>query len=63
MEQSVIKRWDVIVEIDEWGHPCIEVPDEVIEILGLSVGDPIEWIANDNGSYTLKKKEEKNDNL
>jgi len=32
-------------------------PDELIEELGWKEGDMIEWIPNDDGSFTLIKKE------
>jgi AbrB family looped-hinge helix DNA binding protein len=32
-------------------------PDELMEELGWKEGDMIEWIPNDDGSFTLMKKE------
>jgi len=58
-----IERWVVQVEQDEWGFPCISIPDSLLAILQLNVGDTIGWIDNKDGSFTLKKKEEENDSI
>jgi antitoxin component of MazEF toxin-antitoxin module len=60
VEQSV-ERWIVQVEQDEWGFPCITIPDSLLAVLQLDVGDTISWIDNNDGSFTLKKKKEEED--
>lgn len=63
MEQD-IERWVVPVEQDEWGFPCIAIPDLLIDALQLNVGDTMQWIDNNDGTFTLKKKkEEENDSI
>jgi len=41
--------------VDENG--ILTFPDELMEELGWKEGDMIEWIPNDDGSFTLMKKE------
>ena len=41
--------------VDENG--ILTFPDELMEELGWREGDMLEWIPNDDGSFTLKKKE------
>ena len=48
-----------IVPVEEDGDNCVVTfPDELIEKTGWKEGDILEWIANENGYYTLKKVEE-----
>jgi len=41
--------------VDENG--ILTFPDELMEELGWGEGDVLEWITNDDGSFTLEKKE------
>ena len=41
--------------VDENG--ILTFPDELMEELGWKEGDMLEWIPNDDGSFTLEKKE------
>jgi len=41
--------------VDENG--ILTFPDKLMEELGWGEGDVLEWITNDDGSFTLKKKE------
>ena len=41
--------------VDENG--ILTFPDEFMEELGWKEGDMLEWIPNDDGSFTLMKKE------
>lgn len=36
----------------------LEFPDSLMESAGWKIGDTIEWIDNNDGSWTLKKKEQ-----
>lgn len=37
------------------GNLYIRLPDEVLEELGWSVDDTLEWSENDNNTFTLRK--------
>lgn len=47
------------VPIDEDG--ILTFPDELMDSLGWKEGDTLEWIDNQDGSFTLKKLEEEQD--
>lgn len=51
------KTYVKTVEYDESGEAYIEIP-EICEELGWKEGDTLEWTANDDGSYTISRKEE-----
>lgn len=38
------------------GELFIELNDEILDAAGLKIGDAVEWIDNNDGSYTLQKK-------
>lgn len=40
-----------------WDFHYTDLPEEIIEALGLEVNNIIVWIDNKDGTYTLKKKE------
>ena len=51
------RSWTVTVEED--GEDLVlPLSDEMLELLGWSVGDTLEWINNNDGTFTLIKKEE-----
>lgn len=53
-------RWILDVkQDDESGDTFIELPDDLMIKAGWNVGDDIEWIDNKDGSWTMKKKEDK----
>ena len=41
--------------VDENG--ILTFPDNILEVTGWKEGDVLEWIPNDDGSFTLVKKE------
>ena len=41
--------------VDENG--ILTFPDNILEVTGWKEGDVLEWITNDDGSFTLVKKE------
>ena len=41
--------------VDENG--VLTFPDDILEATGWKEGDVLEWIPNDDGSFTLVKKE------
>lgn len=49
--------WTVEIKQYGMGDRFIELPKEATDGLGWQDGDEIEWIDNDDGSYTLMKKD------
>lgn len=56
-------KWTLPVIKGELGDYFIELSDEILESSGFEVGDTIVWTKNDNGSYTLTKKENKDTDI
>jgi len=53
-------KWTLNVKYDdESGDTFIELPDDLMIEAGWNLGDDIEWIDNKDGSWTMKKKENK----
>jgi bifunctional DNA-binding transcriptional regulator/antitoxin component of YhaV-PrlF toxin-antitoxin module len=50
------KQYTVPVEQDENGELMIVFPDQMMEELKWQPGDTIEWIDNNDNTYTLQKK-------
>jgi len=46
------------LEQDENGDLILPLGDEICETLGWNIGDTIEWINNNDGSFSLRKKNE-----
>ena len=40
------------------GDLYLKFPDELMEEVGWNIGDTIEWIPNDDGSWALRKKDD-----
>lgn len=49
----------VNLETDENGELVLPLGDEIFADLGWQIGDTIEWIDNEDGTWTLRKKEVK----
>ena len=49
----------VTLETDENGELVLPLGDEIFADLGWQIGDTVEWIDNEDGSWTLRKKEVK----
>jgi bifunctional DNA-binding transcriptional regulator/antitoxin component of YhaV-PrlF toxin-antitoxin module len=47
--------WTVKVEEDQFGDLILPLPTDMLEELGWKEGDTLNWIDNENGSYTLSK--------
>ena len=56
-------KWTLPIIKGELGDYFIELSDEILESSGFEVGDTIVWTKNDNGSYTLTKKESKDTDI
>jgi hypothetical protein len=53
------KSWILDVKENEDGEKFIELTDEILEQSGFKIGDNLEWADRGDGSWSLKKKEEK----
>lgn len=54
------KSWVLDVQHnDETDETFIQLPDELMKEAGWNLGDDIEWIDNKDGSWTMKKVEDK----
>lgn len=50
------RKWTVPV-IEFEGDLAVEFPDELMEAAGWKVGDVMVWIDNEDGTWTIRKKE------
>ena len=51
--------WTIQVQEDpETGDCILEFPDDMMESAGWKEGDTLEWIDNEDGSWTLRKKDD-----
>jgi len=54
------KRWTLEVQKMEDGDEFIQFPEELMNEVDWHEGDVIEWIDNKDGSWTLQKKLDEN---
>lgn len=48
--------WTITVEEDpKTGELILPLPEEMLKMQGWTEGDTLEWIDNDDGSWTLQK--------
>jgi hypothetical protein len=53
------KSWTITLEDDpETGDLIMPLTDDILESAGWKEGDTLEWIDNENGTWTLRKKDE-----
>lgn len=48
----------VIVKLEEdplTGELILPLPDEIMEELDIDIGDELEWIDNEDGTFTIRK--------
>ena len=58
--EELPSRWTVIVEEDpETGDLILPLPPEMLEMQGWKEGDDLEWIDNEDGSWSLQKVKNK----
>lgn len=51
------KSWIVTLESDpETGDLILPLSDEILEGSGFSLGDTVEWINNNDTTWTIRKK-------
>jgi hypothetical protein len=54
--EELPSRWTVIVEEDpETGDLILPLPPEMLQMQGWKEGDDLEWIDNEDGSWSLQK--------
>jgi hypothetical protein len=54
-EDKVVK-WKLPVEVDGLTGECyVNFPDDLLEAANLKEGDTVEWVDNNDGSFTLRK--------
>ena len=54
-----MSKWTITVEEDpETGELLLPFSDELLEQVGWNIGDTIEWIDNNDGTWTMRKKDE-----
>ncbi|MCQ1061086.1 AbrB/MazE/SpoVT family DNA-binding domain-containing protein [Photobacterium sp. ZSDE20] len=53
------EQYIVTVQEDTAGDCFFELPQQLIEDLGLHIGDRLVWSIHEDGSVTMKKKEER----
>lgn len=50
-------NWTITLEEDpDTGEAILPLPEEMLSQLGWSEGTEVEWVDNNNGTWTLKKK-------
>ena len=54
------KSWTITLDQDpETGDLIMPLSDEILESAGWREGDTLEWIDNENGTWSLRKLDEK----
>lgn len=54
--QDKVKKWILPTDVDgSTGDIIVNLPDDLLKATNLNEGDYVEWISNDDGTYTLKK--------
>ncbi|MCG9752070.1 hypothetical protein L1D54_16455 [Vibrio brasiliensis] len=47
----------VPIKVTDEGEHYFEIPDEYLDELGWQAGDSVIWVQNDDGSFSLTRKE------
>ena len=60
IEEDKVVKWQLPVEVDNAAGDAepiyyVNFPDDLLEAANLKEGDTIEWVDNNDGSYTLRK--------
>lgn len=51
-----VVKWQLPVEVDGLTGECyVNLPDDLLEVSGLAEGDVVEWIDNNDGTFTIRK--------
>ena len=55
-KQDKVVKWQLPVEVDGLSGECyVNFPDDLLEAANLKEGDMVNWIDNNDGSFTLRK--------
>lgn len=56
IKEDKVVKWQLPVDFDGLsGEYYVNFPDDLLEAAGLKEGDTVEWVDNNNGTYTLRK--------
>ena len=54
-----MKNYTLKVKKNKEGELYIQLPTKLLKEMGWKIGDPLEWLENKDGSYTLQRNERK----
>ena len=55
-KKDKVIKWQLPVQVDGLsGDYFVQFPDDLLEAANLKEGDQVEWVDNNNGTYTLRK--------
>ena len=52
------KEYQTFTHVDGDGNMYIELPDALLNQMGWATGDTLEWLDNEDGTFTITKKED-----
>jgi hypothetical protein len=56
VKEDKVVKWQLPVEVDGLTGECyVNFPDDLLEAANLKEGDSVEWVDNNDGSFTLRK--------
>lgn len=56
LKNDKVVKWQLPIEMDgPSGEYLISFPDDLLEAAGLEEGNEVEWVDNQDGTYTLRK--------
>ena len=55
-QEDKVVKWQLPVQVDGLTGDCyVNFPDDLLEAANLKEGDTVEWIDNNNGSFTMRR--------
>lgn len=59
MEKEMSKKeYQTVTHVDADGNMYVELPSALLNQMGWATGDTLEWADNNDGTFTITKKEE-----
>ena len=55
---TMTKEYESVTHMDEDGNLYVELPDALLNQMGWATGDTLEWLDNEDGTFTITKKED-----
>jgi hypothetical protein len=56
IEEDKVVKWQLPVQVDGLTGECyVNFPDDLLEAANLKEGDTVEWVDNNDGSFTMRK--------